>query len=57
VPQKYLLAVLHELGEVEKGLRNFRDVLDRKRLLNALDQLVLLHLAEFSPARDKRRVE
>ena len=53
----HLIAVFHELGEVEQCLRDLGDVLWRQRLLETLDQLVLLSVAQLRPARHERSVE
>ena len=53
----YLVTVFHELREVQQGLRDLGDVLRRQRLLQTLDQLVLLRLTQLGPAGDERGVE
>ena len=53
----YLVAVLHELGQVEQRLGDLSDVLGGEGQLDAADQLVLLVLAQLRPAGQERRVE
>lgn len=52
-----LVAVLHELRQVEQSLRDLRDVLGGERQLDAADELVLLILAQLRPAREEGGVE
>ena len=52
-----LLAVLHELCQVEDGLGDLRDVLQSQRLLETGDQVLLVDGAKLHPARHKRSIE
>jgi len=53
-----LVRVFHEFGEVQQGVRHFRRNLGSGQgLREAIDQVVLLLLVEFRPARKKSGVE
>lgn len=51
------LAVLHELGEVQHGVRQLGSVGRRQRLLQRVGELLPRSVVELRPARDERRVE
>lgn len=53
----HLVAVLHELSQVEKRLSDLGDVLGGQRQLDAADELVLLVLAQLGPTREEGGVE
>jgi len=52
-----LVAVLHELGQVEQSLRDLGDVLGGEGQLDAADELILLVLAQLGPTRQEGGVE
>ena len=52
-----LLAVLHELCQVEDGLGNLWDVLQSQRLLKTGDQILLVDGTKLHPARHKRSIK
>lgn len=56
-PPPHLVAVLHELGQVEQRLSDLGDVLGGQRQLNAADELVLLILAQLGPTGEEGGVE
>ena len=49
--------MFHELGQIQERLCDLWDVLWRQGLLQTVDQLILLRLAQLRPTRDKRSVE
>lgn len=53
----HLVAVLHELGQVEQRLSDLGDVLRGQRQLDAADELVLLILAQLGPTGEEGSVE
>ena len=52
-----LLAVLHELCQVEDDLGDLRDVLQSQCLLETSDQVLLVDGTKLHPARHKRSIE
>lgn len=55
--QRSLVAMVHELGQVQDGLRYLWHVGHGQRLLKAADQLRLHVVAQLVPAADEGRVE
>lgn len=53
----HLVAVLHELSQVEQRLSDLGDVLGSQRQLDAADELVLLILAQLGPTGEEGGVE
>lgn len=56
-PPPHLVAVLHELSQVEQRLSDLCDVLGGQRQLDAADELVLLILAQLGPAGEEGSIE
>lgn len=56
-PAPHLVAVLHELSQVEQRLSDLCDVLGGQRQLDAADELILLILAQLGPAGEEGGVE
>lgn len=53
----HLVAVLHELSQVEQRLSDLGDVLGGQGQLDAADELVLLILAQLGPTGEEGSVE
>lgn len=53
----HLLAVLHELGEVEERLGDLGNVLVHERLLEVLNDLLLVVVRQVHPTGQEGRIE